>query len=59
MHSSLTPFIRPNKISVFWVTGLEILGRVGTHILKKEKKIWIFFFFFMHLKGEMQKSRFR
>ena len=25
--------IRPNKkINVFWVTGLQILGRVGTHI---------------------------
>ena len=24
---------RPNKkISVFWVTGMEIIGRVGTHI---------------------------
>ena len=21
-----------SKISVFWVTGLKILGRVGTHI---------------------------
>ena len=31
--------LRPNKkISVFWVTGLKILGRVGTHIF--------FYFFF-------------
>ena len=44
---------RPNKkISVFRVTGLKILGRVGTHV---------FFFFFLNfffiilciLKGEM------
>ena len=28
----MTCFIRPNKtISVCWVTGLIILGRVGTH----------------------------
>ena len=45
--------IRPNKkTSVFWVTGLKILGRLGTHIF--------FFFFFLEkeiilciLKGEM------
>ena len=41
--------IRQNKtISVFWVTGLEILGRVG---------IYVFFIFFlnlfMHFEGEM------
>ena len=31
-------FVEPNKkISVFWVTGLKILGRVGTHIFFKKK----------------------
>ena len=39
---------RPNKkVKVFRVTGLKILCRVGTHILKK--KIWIFFNF-MHFE---------
>ena len=43
-------FLVPNKkISVFRVTGLKIIGRVGTHIfffnLKPEKKI-----FFMHFE---------
>ena len=32
-------FLRPNKkICVFRVKGLEILGRVGTHIFFLEKK---------------------
>ena len=47
--------VSPNKkISVFQVTGLKILGRVGTHIFL------IFFFFwkkyyFMHLAFKMHK----
>ena len=33
-------FIWPNKkISVFWLTALEILGRVGSHIFFSGKKI--------------------
>ena len=36
-------FIRPNKkINVFWVTGLKILGRVGTNIFL------LFFFWLKH-----------
>ena len=32
--------LRPNKkISVFWVSGLKFLGRVGTHIFFL-KKFW-------------------
>ena len=40
-------FVPNKKISVFPVTGLKILGRVGTHIL------FLFFFKynFMHLEG--------
>ena len=38
-HDIYNPLLRPNiKISVFQITSLKILGRVGTHI---------FFFFFM------------
>ena len=28
---------RNKKISVFWVTGVKILGRVGTHIFFKKE----------------------
>ena len=32
------PAIRPNtKLSVFWVTGLKVLGRVGTHFFSGKK----------------------
>ena len=34
-----TKFAGGIKISVFWVTGLINLGRVGTHIFFSEKKI--------------------
>ena len=37
-HASYKHLLRPNKKSVFRVTGLNILGRVGTHIF------FIFFF---------------
>ena len=29
---NLPTFIGPNKKNVLWVTGLKILGRVGSHI---------------------------
>ena len=36
-----TRCVRPNKkISVFWVTGLKILGRVGTHIFFNHFLFW-------------------
>ena len=59
--------LRPNrKISVFWVTGLKILGWVGTHILKKYiilfilkgKMIKIIYFFPENLKNLGFTSRF-
>ena len=47
----------PNKkkISVFQVTGLKILGRVGTHIFLN---IFFLNFFLCVLKGEMPKYNF-
>ena len=40
------PMKRPNKkkISVFPVTGLKILGRVGTHILRRKSLVSIYVF---------------
>ena len=39
MNGLSGPEVRPNKkITVFQVTGLEILGREGTHIIFLEKK---------------------
>ena len=40
-------YIRPNKkISVFRLTGLKILGRVGSHIFFQEKN------YFMHFERQ-------
>ena len=49
MHLSLLLLGKIKKISVFWVTGLKIVGRVGTYVF------FLFFFsdFFMHFEGEM------
>ena len=42
-HISYYGRLRPNKeISVFRVTGLKILGRVGTHFFFREENIFLF-----------------